>query len=166
VSPNGTRLAFVGPAPGDSTQLYLRDLDAPEARPVAGTEGAWHPFFSPDGRWLGWGPVHHWTDTKIRVHAFYCMLGISLLKTLQHEAQRAWPDLSVEQLLEELREIQQVVLLYPPQGEKGPCRTATVLAKQSLTQQLLVTTLGLDQLGTTPRRSHNRVATKGAEAKG
>jgi transposase len=105
-----------------------------------------------DGDWLGWGPMHHWTDTKIRVHAFYCMLGISLLKTLQHEAQRAWPGLSVEQLLEELREIQQVVLLYPPQGEKGPCRTATVLTKQSLTQQLLVTTLGLDRLGITPHR--------------
>jgi hypothetical protein len=43
------------------------------------------------------------------------------------------------------------VLLYPPQGEKGPCRTATVLTKQSLAQQLLTTTLGLDQLSMTPR---------------
>src|SRR6266404_8053298 len=33
-----------------------------------------------DGDWLGWGPMYHWTDSKIRVHAFYCMLGISLLK--------------------------------------------------------------------------------------
>ena len=105
-----------------------------------------------DGDWLGWGPMHHWTDSKIRVHAFYCMLGISLLKSLQKDAQAAWPGLSVEQLLDELRGIQQVVLLYPPQGEKGPCRTATVLTKQSLTQQLLTTTLALDRLGLTPRR--------------
>jgi len=104
-----------------------------------------------DGDWLGWGPMHHWTDSKIRVHAFYCLLGISLLKSLQRDAHHAWPGLSVEQLLEELRGIQQVVLLYPPQGEKGPCRTATVLTKQSLTQQLLTTTLGLDRLGITPR---------------
>jgi len=104
-----------------------------------------------DGDWLGWGPMHHWTDSKIRVHAFYCMLGISLLKYLQREAQAAWPGLSVDQLLEELREIQQVVLLYPPQGEKGPCRTASVLTKQTLPQQLLVTTLGLDRLSITPR---------------
>jgi len=95
--------------------------------------------------------MHHWTDSKIRVHAFYCMLGISLLKYLQREAQAAWPGLSVDQRLEELREIQQVVLLYPPQGEKGPCRTASVLTKQTLPQQLLVTTLGLDRLGITPR---------------
>lgn len=105
-----------------------------------------------DGEWLGWGPMHHWTDSKIRVHAFYCMLGISLLKCLQRDAQTAWPGLSVEQLLEELRTIQQVVLLYPPQGEKGPCRTATVLTKQSLTQHALATALGLDRLGITPRR--------------
>jgi len=104
-----------------------------------------------DGDWLGWGPMHHWTDSKIRVHAFYCLLGISLLKSLQRDAQHAWPGLSVEQLLEELRGIQQVVLLYPPQGTKGPCRTATVLTRQSLTQQLLTTTLGLDRLGITPR---------------
>src|SRR5205823_10952023 len=33
-----------------------------------------------DGEWLAWGPMHHWTDRKIRIHAFYCMLGISLLQ--------------------------------------------------------------------------------------
>src|SRR6516164_181381 len=35
-----------------------------------------------DGDWLGWGPMYHWTDRKIRIHAFYCMLGISLLQNL------------------------------------------------------------------------------------
>ncbi len=33
-----------------------------------------------DGEWLAWGPMHHWTDRKIRIHAFYCMLRISLLQ--------------------------------------------------------------------------------------
>src|SRR6184192_70676 len=32
-----------------------------------------------DGNWLGWGPMYHWTDSKIRIHAFYCMLGISVM---------------------------------------------------------------------------------------
>jgi hypothetical protein len=32
-----------------------------------------------DGEWLSWGPMVHWTDQKIRIHAFYCMLGVSLL---------------------------------------------------------------------------------------
>jgi transposase len=104
-----------------------------------------------DGEWLGWGPMHHWTDQKIRVHAFYCMLGISLLQWVRRQAQEAWPGLSTEELLEQLRQIQKFTLLYPPQGEKGPNRVATVLSKQTLTQQRLAQVLGLEQLGSTQR---------------
>ena len=102
-----------------------------------------------DGEWLGLGPMHHWTDRKIRIHAFYCMLGISLLQYVHKQAQVAWEGISVEQLLEELRQIQQFVLLYPAQGEKGPNRVCTVLSKQTLAQQSLAQTLGLEQLRST-----------------
>jgi transposase len=104
-----------------------------------------------DGDWLGWGPMHHWTDSKIRVHAFYCMLGISLLQYLHRQSQTVWPGLSVEQFLEELSQIQQFVLLYPPLGDKGPNRVATVLSKQTLAQQALAESLGLEQLCSTQR---------------
>ncbi len=104
-----------------------------------------------DGDWLGWGPMYHWTDRKIRIHAFYCMLGISLLQYLHKQAQAAWNGISMDQLLEELRQIQQFVLLYPPQGDKGPHRVATVLSKLTLTQQALAKTLSLEQLHITPR---------------
>jgi hypothetical protein len=97
------------------------------------------------GDWLGWDPMYHWTDRKIRIHAFYCLLGISLLHYVHKQAQAAWADLSVEQLLQELEQIKQFVLLYPPQGEKGPPRTAYVLSQQTLTQQALVKTLGLER---------------------
>ena len=105
-----------------------------------------------DGDWLSWDPMHHWTDRKIRIHAFYCMLGISLLHQVHKQAQAGWADLSIEQLLEELEQIKQFVLLYPPQGEKGPARTAYVLSQQTLAQQALVKTLGLERLHrSTPR---------------
>jgi transposase len=105
-----------------------------------------------DGDWLGWGPMHHWTDRKIRIHAFYCMLGISLLHFLHKKAQAVWADLSIEQMLEELEQIKQFVLLYPTQGEKGPPRAAYVLSQQTLTQQALVKALGLERLHrSTPR---------------
>ena len=104
-----------------------------------------------DGDWLGWGPMYHWTDSKIRVHAFSCMLGISLLQYLHKKAEAVWPGLSIEQLLDELRHIQQFVLLYPPQGEKGPNRVATVLSKQTLPQQSIADALGLDGLRSTQR---------------
>ncbi len=98
-----------------------------------------------EGGWLNWQPLHHWTDSKIRVHAFYCLLGLSLLHYVLRQAQTFWPQLTVEKLQEELEEIQQFVLLYPALGG-GPHRTATVLATQSLVQKGLVDTLGLQQL--------------------
>lgn len=101
-----------------------------------------------DGDWLGWGPMYHWTDSKIRIHAFYCMLGISLLKYIHKQSQSAWPGLTMEQMLDELRQIQQFVLLYPPQGDKGPRRAAVVRSKQTLPQQQLAKILGLDDLAT------------------
>src|SRR5438132_2166149 len=99
-----------------------------------------------DGDWLGWGPMYHWTDSKIRVHAFYCMLGISLLQYIHKQSQSAWPGLTMEQMLAELRQIQQFVLLYPPQGEKGPRRATVVRSKQTFPQQQLAKMLGLDEL--------------------
>jgi len=105
-----------------------------------------------DGDWLGWGPMYHWTDSKIRVHAFYCMLGVSLLQFIYKQGQTAWPGLSMEQMIDELRQIGQFVLLYPPQGDKGPQRAAIVQSKQTFPQQQLAKALGLDELAPNPKR--------------
>jgi hypothetical protein len=97
------------------------------------------------GDLLNWQPMYHWTDSEIHVHAFYCLLGLSLLHYVLRQAQTFWPQLTVEKLQEELGEIQQFVLLYPALGG-GPPRTATVLTTQSLVQKGLIETLGLQQL--------------------
>ena len=60
VSPDGKRLAYVAGLP--RTQLYLRDIDKTDAQPIAGTEGASGPFFSADGRWIGF----HASDSTIK----------------------------------------------------------------------------------------------------
>jgi eukaryotic-like serine/threonine-protein kinase len=52
LSPDGTRLAYVA-IQGGTQQLYLRAIDSLEAQPILGTEGAFNPFFSPDGQWIG-----------------------------------------------------------------------------------------------------------------
>ncbi len=52
LSPEGTHLAYVVDR-GDTSQLYLRRMDEFEAQPLDGTEGAFGPFFSPDGQWIG-----------------------------------------------------------------------------------------------------------------
>jgi Tol biopolymer transport system component/tRNA A-37 threonylcarbamoyl transferase component Bud32 len=52
LSPDGTRIAFV--ANQDHVPvLWVRSLDALENRALAGTEGASFPFWSPDGRSIG-----------------------------------------------------------------------------------------------------------------
>jgi hypothetical protein len=98
---------------------------------------------------LLWSPRD--ADRKIRIHAFYCMLGISLLQYVHRQAKAAWSDLSTEQLIEELQRIQQFVLLYPRPGEKGPPCVAYVLSKQTLAQQALAKALKLDELEITQR---------------
>jgi Tol biopolymer transport system component/predicted Ser/Thr protein kinase len=52
ISPDGTQLAYVA-RQGVTQQLYLRAMDSLNAKPIPDTEGAIEPFFSPDGRWLG-----------------------------------------------------------------------------------------------------------------
>ncbi|MEE8361389.1 MAG: protein kinase, partial [Gemmatimonadales bacterium] len=52
LSPSGTELIYVGPGP-DRAMLWLRRFDQLHARPVPGTEDARNPFFSPDGRSVG-----------------------------------------------------------------------------------------------------------------
>ena len=54
LSPDGSTLAYVGRgADGRTRQLLVRRLDEADAQPLAGTEGAVDPFFSPDGAWIG-----------------------------------------------------------------------------------------------------------------
>ena len=48
---DGRRLAYVAVQDG-ARALYVRDLDDVTARPLAGTQDADQPFFSPDGRWI------------------------------------------------------------------------------------------------------------------
>jgi serine/threonine-protein kinase len=53
LSPNGAVLAFVARKEvGASSQMYLRPLDREQATPLSGTDGAYGPFFSPDGQWI------------------------------------------------------------------------------------------------------------------
>jgi eukaryotic-like serine/threonine-protein kinase len=52
LSPDGRQIVFA--APGDlGVGLWLRDLAVSAARPLSGTEDATYPFWSPDGRSIG-----------------------------------------------------------------------------------------------------------------
>jgi serine/threonine-protein kinase len=53
ISPDGTTLALLMGPPSGLGQIFVRRLNELQAVPLAGTEGAQAPFFSPDGAWIG-----------------------------------------------------------------------------------------------------------------
>jgi len=53
LSPDGKRMVFTAVMSGGTDQLWVRSLDALMAKPLSGTEGAMHPFFSPDSKFIG-----------------------------------------------------------------------------------------------------------------
>ncbi|HEY6825525.1 MAG TPA: protein kinase [Gemmatimonadaceae bacterium] len=53
LSPDGRQLAFVFSTTSGSQSLWLRSLDKLDAKPIPGSVGADIPFWSPDGRSLG-----------------------------------------------------------------------------------------------------------------
>jgi serine/threonine-protein kinase len=52
ISPDGTRIVYVGQSER-GTQLFSRRLGDAGVEPIPDTEGGSQPFFSPDGRWIG-----------------------------------------------------------------------------------------------------------------
>ena len=62
LSPDGTQLAYVA-ATDDGLRLYIRSLDQLDVTPLAGTENAVAPFFSPDGEWVGF---FEWPGGKLK----------------------------------------------------------------------------------------------------
>jgi transposase len=98
---------------------------------------------------VSFSPMFHWTDQKIRVHTFYCVLALTVARLMVREADRNGMHMSVRELLDTLAEIQETVLLY--QGERGRPRARRMLTEIEPTQQRLYNLFGLDDYApTTP----------------
>jgi transposase len=98
-----------------------------------------------DPQYLTFRPTFHWTDQKLRVHAFYCVLALMLLNLLRRQLAQAGLALSVVKMMDLLADIREVTLLYPaPPGSKKPF-ARTVLSDLDPTQRNLVAVLGLER---------------------
>jgi eukaryotic-like serine/threonine-protein kinase len=67
VSPDGHSIAFLASSRAGDRQLWIRSLDAVNARPLSGTETAAQPFWSPDSRSLAFVALASATLKKIDV---------------------------------------------------------------------------------------------------
>lgn len=99
-----------------------------------------------DGGCCPWGPMFHWTDDNIRIHAFYTMLGMSLLNGLCLRLRQANLPLNREHLIAELAGMQEIALVYPRPGQRGSYPTAKIVTHQTLDQKHIGAILNLDRL--------------------
>jgi transposase len=96
-----------------------------------------HPHY------LGWQPMFHWTDGKIRAHAFTCVLALTLSSLLQRTLHQKGLDLSLPRLFDLLGAIRETLVIYPKKpGQRHPS-TARALSTLSAEQEQLVNALQL-----------------------
>ena len=95
-----------------------------------------------DPQMVSFSPMFAWTDQKIRVHVFTCVLALMVARLMVREADRAGIHLSVRALIETLAGIEETVLLY--QGERGRPRARRMLTEMDPTQRRLYDLFGLD----------------------
>jgi Tol biopolymer transport system component len=68
LSPDGRKLAFVAAGADGKSMLWVRPLDGLIAQPLAGTEGATYPFWSPDSRFIGF--IHRPEDVIVGMRGY------------------------------------------------------------------------------------------------
>lgn len=99
-----------------------------------------------DRFFVSFEPIRHWTDQKIQAHAFICVLALILASLLRREVANKGIALTVDALLDQLEGIQEVVNLYPPEGNKGGRPQARrVLTRRTRLQEQLFRRLNLDR---------------------
>lgn len=92
-----------------------------------------------------WWPMHHWTDSKISVHALYCTIALLLRALMYRRLRKAGLSLSMKRMLSELDSIREVVNIFPRNRKQKTERKQSVLTKLTETQQQLISILSLDK---------------------
>jgi transposase len=92
---------------------------------------------------LRWQPAYHWTDQKLRVHGFYCVLAL-LLSSLAHKiVLENGIKITIPVLLKDLSSIREVALLYPP---GTPQKSQITVSRLSSRQKKLSQVLGVQDV--------------------
>ena len=81
-------------------------------------------------------PQFHWTDQKIKVHTFICLLGLLLTEILRKKVYDAGIKISLDEILSYLGNIRESVSLLSP-GGKGKPRVEVQLEEMDETEKKL-----------------------------
>ncbi len=138
----GKRILFTDKSPEQaSTHQVIADYRSQEV-----VEGDFRQMKDP--KVVSFSPMFHWTESKIRVHIFYCVLALMVAKLMTREADRAGVHMSVRELLGQLSGIEETLLLY--QGDRGRPRARRMLTEMNPTNRRLYDLFGLEAYA--PRR--------------
>ncbi len=133
----GKTILFTGNADWSEEQIVLA------YRSQYHIEDAFKQMKNP--HFLGWSPMFHWTDSKIQVHAFYCVLALLLTSLLQRQLAGKGEPLSINRLLEELGDIRETLVVYPRRQGQRQASTAACLTRMTALQQRLFSLLALQR---------------------
>lgn len=90
---------------------------------------------------VSWRPLHHWTDQKIRVHAFYCVLALLLSSLLRRTLTQQGIEMSIVKILATLSKVKEVALIY--RGPRSRTQPAISLNRTTPLQERLLEALDL-----------------------
>ena len=77
-----------------------------------------------DTKYLSFRPIRHFTDSQIRVHAFYCVLAYMLTCLLNKELEQMGYKMSIRCMLDSLQEAQQVLSVFALPNSRPVSKTS------------------------------------------
>jgi len=103
-----------------------------------------NPYF------ISFSPPRHWTDQMLRVHAFYCVLALTLISLLHRRVYQAGITISQWGLMEQLKKIKEITNYYPAQPSEtlhlgGRPRSERTLTRLDNQQNQIFRALNLDR---------------------
>ena len=103
-----------------------------------------------DPYFISFSPPRHWTDQMLRVHAFYCVLALTLVSVLHRRVHQAGISISQRNLMEQLKRIKEITNYYPAQSAEklhlgGRPRSERTLTRLESQQERIFRSLNLDR---------------------
>ena len=129
------------------TLIFTDNADWSDAEIVRGyraqhhVENAFRHMKNP--HYIALRPQHHWTDQKIEVHVFCCVLALLLCSLLQRETRRRGLSCSISELLERLGRIREVGVVYPSPGKRRAPTVQMTVSQMTDDQRALYDALDL-----------------------
>lgn len=120
------------------TALFTDRSDMSDYQVIAAYRSAWHVESSfkqmKDTDFLTVRPIFHWTDQRIAVHIFLCVLAYRLCALLRKELHEKGIDCSINQCLKSMNAVNRVTTFYGPIAK--PKKIEAFIAGDELASQI------------------------------